>query len=69
MINIKDILDSLIETVEKVYVDSTTNKTPTNFVIKASISSSVEEYVLNYNMDSLKQKATDLGFTLELTAQ
>ena len=64
MVTIKDRLDSLIETVEKVYVDPTTNKMPTNFVIKASISSSVEEYVLNYNMDSLKQKATDLGFTL-----
>lgn len=69
MINIKDILDSLIETVEKVYIDPTTNNTPTNFVIKESISSSAEEYVLNYNMDSLRQKATDLGFTLELTAQ
>ena len=69
MVTIKDRLDSLIETVEKVYIDPTTNNTPTNFVIKVSISSSVEEYVLNYNMDSLKQKATDLGFTLELTTQ
>ena len=69
MINIKDRLDSLIETVEKVYIDLTTNKTPTNFVIKASISSTAEEYVINYNIDSLKQKETYLGFTLELTAQ
>ena len=28
-----------------------------------------EQYALNYNIDSLKQKATDLGFTLELTSQ